>query len=297
MKVPAFLRRMIREQLTRRLPEYGYELVYVRGRNPLVVADVIQERLITCNFCGMVFRRAMPDHPESLACQGCDAIARERVVYQCILDELSQRTGEPLLFFRNAPPARQLTLLECSPRYNEQRRKIYEETLGRYLASDYDMLAHRADIKLDLTNDEDVAPFEGSVDIVICAHVLEHIQDYRKALINLQRLLAPGGFMVLQVPLLESRSLLVTWDEFHQDNTRVYHRFGFDLLFDLEQVFSRVKPVVGLLDFEITSPEIKPDKYEILKGMRERVTILGRDRLLYNGLGSPDLCDAFVAYK
>jgi len=76
-----------------------------------------------------------------------------------------------------------------------------------------------------------------------------------------------------------------------------YHRFGFDLLFKLDKHFRSVKPVVGLLDFEITSPEIKPDKYELLKGMRERCTILGEDYLTYLGLGNPDLCDAFVARK
>jgi SAM-dependent methyltransferase len=219
------------------------------------------------------------------------------VAYQIILDEISRLTGKMSLFFRQANELNSLTLLECSPRVNENRRQIYDATLGRYLASDFEMLAHRSDLKMDLTNEEDIRSMEGAFNIIICAHVLEHIPDYHLALHNLNRLLAPGGFLVLQVPLLESGYVEVTWDEFHQDNTRVYHRFGFDLVYALDQFFSQVKPVVGLLDFEITSPEIKPDKYELLKQMRQRVTVLGESRRRCYGLGSPDLCDAFVAYK
>ena len=75
--------------------------------------------------------------------------------------------------------------------------------IKEYVASDYDMSAHRAGIKLDLTDDTDVQPLLNSFDVIVCAHVLEHIPDYRCALENIYRILAPGGFLVLQVPLLE----------------------------------------------------------------------------------------------
>ena len=96
---------------------------------------------------------------------------------------------------------------------------------------------------------------------------------------------------------LSTQNVEVTWDEFHADHARVYHRVGFDLTFALDQYFTQVKPVVGLLDFEITSPEIKPDNYELLKRMRQRVTIIGDRGPRRHGLGGPDLCEAFVAYK
>lgn len=293
----AFIRSKVKNYLSRTLPRYGYELVPLRSSIPITIGNVFQDELITCNFCGTVFRKFQPGHPEALACPTCDAIARERVVYQCILNEINQRCAKVHLFFKGIPSASKLSLLECSPRYNDIRKQIYVETLGKYTASDYDMLAHRTDLKMDLTDEQDVAPFENSFDIIICAHVLEHIPDYRKALRNLNRLLTLGGFLVLQVPLLESRYTQVTWDEFHQDNTRVYHRFGFDLVFELDKVFHTVTPVVGLLDFEITSPEIKPDKYQALEGIRDRCMILGEDLLRFGGLGSPDLCDAIVAKK
>jgi SAM-dependent methyltransferase len=297
MNISPSLIRRAKALFLRTQPKYGYAMVYERGRIPLLVWYAFRHHLIICNFCGTVFERAGHDHSESLHCPLCDTIARERVAYQCILDELNRASGSMYKVFSQVKELHRLMLLECSPRVNDNRRHIYEAALGRYVASDFAMHAHRADLKLDLANEEDIQPVEGACNIIICAHVLEHIPDYHLALKNLSRLLAPGGFLVLQVPVLEASYVKVTWDEFHQDDARVYHRFGFDLTYELDRHFSQVKAVTGLLDFEITSPEINPDKYELLKQMRQRVTILGdRWRRRY-GLGSPDLCDAFVAYK
>ena len=297
MILPEIVRRCARKYLLRTLPKYGYALVRADTEDRPTLGNVANDDLIICNFCGTVFRRSGPNHSESLNCPYCDAIARERVAYQCILDEITRLTGITYLFLNQARELKRFTLLECSPRKNDNRRQIYDATLRRYFASDYDMQSHRTDLKVNLTDEASLLPLGGTFDIIICSHILEHIPDYRGALKNLHFLLAPGGFLVLQVPLLESGYVSVTWDEFHQDNTRVYHRFGFDLLDALDERFSRVTPVVGLLEFTITSPEIKAGKYDVLKRSRDRVSILGESRLRYNGLGSPDLCDAFVAYK
>lgn len=268
-----------------------------KPRHSSTVGNVIQDELIICNFCGTIFRRTAPNHPEFLACPYCLAIARERVVYQCILDELRKKTGVTLLFFRQVQELRNCQLLECSPRPSEHGKWIYDETLGKYISSDFDMSAHAADVKIDLTDDQDAASFQNTFDIIICAHVLEHISDYLKALRNLHSMLATGGFAIVQVPILESKYTPVTWDEFHGDNTRVYHRFGFDLLFDLDDIFSNSQVVVGQLNFQITSPEIDPGKYAIFDENMNRCRILGESIVYSNGLGIPDLCDAFIVYK
>jgi SAM-dependent methyltransferase len=45
-------------------------------------------------------------------------------------------------------------------------------------------------------------PFaDGTFDAVICNHVLEHVSDDRLALAELHRVLRPGGWALLQVPI------------------------------------------------------------------------------------------------
>lgn len=54
-----------------------------------------------------------------------------------------------------------------------------------------------ADIKADLTN----LPFaENIYDMIICNHVLEHIEQDKMAMAEIYRVLKPGGIAILQVP-------------------------------------------------------------------------------------------------
>jgi len=69
-----------------------------------------------------------------------------------------------------------------------------------YTASDIDAARYRhipGTVQADLTS----APFaDGSFDLVICSHVLEHVPDDRKAMAEILRILAPGGRALLLVP-------------------------------------------------------------------------------------------------
>jgi SAM-dependent methyltransferase len=60
-----------------------------------------------------------------------------------------------------------------------------------------DLLSPLADIKADICN----LPFEdNSFDIILCNHVLEHIPDDTKAMIELYRVLKNDGMAILQIP-------------------------------------------------------------------------------------------------
>lgn len=261
---------------------------------PAFQGNVVADGLIVCNFCSTVFERSGPNHSEFLACPGCGAIARERVMYHCILSEQERETGIRRPFIAGNAGLGDRTVLECSPRVNAKRRAIYDDVFARYVASD---VSPRADVRIDLTLHEDIAAHLDAFDIIVCSHVLEHIPDYRQALRNLRSMLTPRGYVILQIPLLEGSYTPVTWEEFHAEHTRVFHRFGFDLVSQLDEVFTSVTPVVGLLDFPITSPEISGEKYTVLKRMADRCRIIGAETLNASGLGSADLCDAFVLRK
>ena len=67
-----------------------------------------------------------------------------------------------------------------------------------------DLARGDVDLNFDLTN----VPLEsGSYDVVYASHVLEHIPDDRLAIAEIRRILAPGGFAVLPVPIVCERTV------------------------------------------------------------------------------------------
>jgi ubiquinone/menaquinone biosynthesis C-methylase UbiE len=75
-----------------------------------------------------------------------------------------------------------------------------------YLSADLD--SPIAMIKMDITK----IPYKDNFfNVVICNHVLEHIPNDRQAMSDLYRVLKPGGWAILQVPI--SLSLERTYDD------------------------------------------------------------------------------------
>jgi SAM-dependent methyltransferase len=101
-----------------------------------------------------------------------------------------------------------------------------------YLCSDFDGSAHRAMVHLDL---QSIDLPDGSIDVVLTPHVLEHVPDTRRALSELYRVLAPGGKAFIQIPMPQGVTAPPTEPEYHGDNTLVYWRFGWDLRKLLEE--------------------------------------------------------------
>ena len=61
-----------------------------------------------------------------------------------------------------------------------------------------DLISPWADVKMDVHN----IPFEeNSFDVLICNHVLEHVEDSEQAMRELYRVMKPGGWGIFQVPI------------------------------------------------------------------------------------------------
>lgn len=165
-----------------------------------------------CNVCGWTGRKFEGGkHCEASRCPVCGSIGRDRFLLHCLGARVAYRPG--------------LRLLETSPRMGD----TYREAMGRwfdYLSSDYDERAHKGAIRVDL---QAIDLPDDSLDVVVTPHVLEHVPDTDKALDELRRVLAPGGWLLLQVPLLQPVTAPPVEPEFHGDNTPVFWRFGFDL--------------------------------------------------------------------
>lgn len=61
-----------------------------------------------------------------------------------------------------------------------------------------DLVKGRAMMRVDITD----IPFgDAAFDVIYCSHVLEHVQEDRRAMGEFYRILKPGGWAVLQVPI------------------------------------------------------------------------------------------------
>lgn len=65
-----------------------------------------------------------------------------------------------------------------------------------YLSAD--LSASNAMVKMDIT---DIQYPDNTFDVIYCNHVLEHVPDDRKAMSEFYRVLKPGGWAILQVPV------------------------------------------------------------------------------------------------
>lgn len=167
---------------------------------------------VLCNVCrwqGRTFDGR--DHVELSLCPACGANGRDRFLHWCLARRVDLN------------PA--LRIIECSPRLGDGYRSAMA-TWFFYRTSDYDMRSHRGNLQLDL---QAIDLPDGCLDVMLCAHVLEHVSDTDKALAELHRVMAPGGHLLLQVPVLQATTAPPTEPEFHGDNTPVFWRFGFDL--------------------------------------------------------------------
>jgi SAM-dependent methyltransferase len=70
-----------------------------------------------------------------------------------------------------------------------------------YISADID--PHSAMVKMDIT---DITYPDHAFDVVLCSHVLEHVSDDRKAIRELYRVLKPGGWAAVLVPLDHGRA-------------------------------------------------------------------------------------------
>jgi SAM-dependent methyltransferase len=167
---------------------------------------------VLCNVCrwqGAAFDGSA--HVELSLCPHCGSNGRDRFLHWCLA--------------RRVDPGPALRVIECSPRMGE----AYRAAMGTwffYRTSDYDLRAHAGNLRLDL---QAIDLPDACLDVVLCAHVLEHVPDTGKALTELRRVVAPGGHLLLQVPVLQARTAPPVEPEFHGDRTPVFWRFGFDL--------------------------------------------------------------------
>jgi len=122
-------------------------------------------------------------------CKKCGSTDRERLVYLYLRDYLK--------IFKDD---KYIKILHIAPETNLSKR-IGELKNCEYVKGDWFEEGYQYDSSVTRMNVCDI-PFPAErFDLVICNHVLEHVEDDAKAMSELFRVLKSGGKAILQVPI------------------------------------------------------------------------------------------------
>jgi SAM-dependent methyltransferase len=144
---------------------------------------------VLCPLCDGRFEQFLPTdfgvrrRPSAL-CPRCRSLERHRLLWLY----LQRKTN----FFE-----RMMRVLHFSAEPALERR-VRGLPKIQYVTAD---LARKAMVKTDITA---IAFADETFDAILCMHVLEHVQDDRRAMRELLRVLKLGGWAILQVPINET---------------------------------------------------------------------------------------------
>jgi len=144
-----------------------------------------------CTFDASAFLPSPDGLRQNVRCPRCDSLERHRAQWLFGLNSLPY-TGDS-----------RFTLLHVTPEFCTTNRLLRLYPHMNYVTSMFPKHP-LADYAFDL---QQIFLPDQSVDVVICNHVLEHVPDDRLALAELYRVLSPGGYAFLQVPLDASTML------------------------------------------------------------------------------------------
>lgn len=143
-------------------------------------------RKVSCPICGGHYREFLPygyvHSRKNSLCPRCLALERHRLLWVYLERETN--------FFSSAPK-----VLHVAP------ERCFIKRFERKLADNYitaDLFSPLAKVKMDV---QDI-PFEDNFfDVILCNHILEHVDDDRLAMRELRRVMKVGGWGVLLSPI------------------------------------------------------------------------------------------------
>lgn len=166
-------------------------------------------------------------NPESYSCPHCGATDRDRL-YAFYLSD----------YFHAINPSGTVKIVDFAPSPPLSRfiRKLIANIPHSFSYVTADLCRDNVDDRVDIMDMKIYG--DNSVDFFICSHVLEHVEDDKKALAELFRILKQGGRGILIVPIVltiddidEDPSVAdpaERWRRFGQfDHVRLYSRKGF----------------------------------------------------------------------
>lgn len=185
---------------------------------------------------------------QDLICPFCYSSPRQRIIASWGETNKDTLTGSRILYF--------------APEYS-MLRWLKHNSIKVTTA---DLFASGVDLKLDIT---DIDLPDGSYDLIICNHVLEHVSSYKDALNELHRILTPDGLLIISFPIDPGRNTVFEQEAdtpeerirlfgqndhvrvFGSDSKTMLESYGFNVdTADTSSMPESILPVTGPADYD-----------------------------------------------
>lgn len=168
-----------------------------------------------CPLCGRSYRKLLPygyvTPRENALCPHCLSLERHRLLWLYLERET------PL--FASLPTLLHIAPEVCLMRHLKPRYAACKE---RYKTADLE--SPLADLHFDI---QQIPLDDESFDVVICNHLMEHVEDDRQAMRELHRILKKGGWGVLLSPVELDRATTFEDDSItdRKERTRIFGQY------------------------------------------------------------------------
>ncbi len=168
-----------------------------------------------CPVCGCQRRKFLPygyvEPRENALCPGCLSLERHRLLWLYLVRETDIKKRRP-------------TLLHIAPEVPLMRhmKEMYHGFPKRYVTADLESpLAH---LHFDV---QDIPLEDNYADVILCNHILEHVEDDQKAMRELYRIMRPGGWGIMLSPVDYSRDITFEDDSIvdRKERTRIFGQY------------------------------------------------------------------------
>lgn len=165
--------------------------------------------------CGCKRRRFLPygyvEQRENALCPNCLSLERHRLLWLYLQRETDLMEARP-------------RLLHAAPEVALMRKlkQLYQDCPKQYVTADLE--SPLADMHFDI---QQIPIADGEFDAVICNHIMEHVEEDRKAMSELYRILRPGGWGIILSPVELSRAETFEDDTItdRDERTRIFGQY------------------------------------------------------------------------
>ena len=168
-----------------------------------------------CPMCGCRRRKFLPygyvAQRDNALCPNCLSLERHRLLWLYLARETDLLTTRP-------------RLLHAAPEVALMRkfRQVYKEAPLQYITADLE--SPLADLHFDIQH---IPLASDGFDVVICNHIMEHVEDDMQAMRELCRILRPGGWGIILSPVDIARETTFVDDSITDpdERTRIFGQY------------------------------------------------------------------------